>query len=854
MPVNGGDAVFVSAIDLYASSQFVESNEFGELNENEELFDTSRDFIPTPATTTTKTTKTTTSTTTTGTNSTTSTAAKTTTKTDSVIVAPSGPSSVTLYEVALFQLQVLADVSEMTRLSLATCFGLLEHVQWDRDRLIERLFVSDIADAAAVLATEAGVVLSTDPLSLESANAEFRAFESALADASLAVPVPAEASARNNSRYGTLGDVFRRVGYNFGERLCVELLEEFGNDSAAVAELLKNKQFGAIPLSVLDYVCTDNENFDQTAMTREHPNASYLRQYRDRLANVSEEEKLARAYRDAQMLHGHKVFAAAPPIASADTSLNSAGADDSLELSATLAAIASAMQELDDVHANDDNNDDADDGDAVARKAKAPPQVQTTHQSITVSAYGILPVDDDASGSCETAPLPTLPPDLPPREDDVECSICFSDVEYINSFALSCKHRFCLDCWSSHLSAHLSQGKVAAHCMYNGCRVALSPLDWRLLADSATFNRYRQLGLQNFVTRSPVAGFCSNPRGCARVIFWPRVAHATDSTVQCLCGWRFCWRCNEEAHAPASCAQMREFNSGSGEAATARWVQANTKPCPNCHKSIEKNAGCMHMHCSQCNYDFCWICLRKYENHANFYSCSFEPPKSAPVRDDAMANVLERFDFHKSAKEEVKARRLVCELVAYRLQRDSLPGGAIVDALQPIMNCHELLAWGEVYRMHVTNDVHALLLHELLHNLRIHTDQLWSRVLAATSMNARKKPVQVQATELHALHAIANVVERHRLALCEALDANAVFDGASSKFPKASAPVPAKAPPKAEKAKAPASAAAAAPVARPMVLLRRLREQDGFYRSTTDVAISAPIAPMTMAPDRMDFM
>jgi hypothetical protein len=32
----------------------------------------------------------------------------------------------------------------------------------------------------------------------------------------------------------------------------------------------------------------------------------------------------------------------------------------------------------------------------------------------------------------------------------------------------------------------------------------------------------------------------------------------------------------------------------------------NTQPCPKCRVRIEKNGGCSHMHCSQCNYDFTW--------------------------------------------------------------------------------------------------------------------------------------------------------------------------------------------------------------------------------------------------------
>ena len=40
----------------------------------------------------------------------------------------------------------------------------------------------------------------------------------------------------------------------------------------------------------------------------------------------------------------------------------------------------------------------------------------------------------------------------------------------------------------------------------------------------------------------------------------------------------------------------------------------NTRRCPRCGVQIEKNGGCSHMHCSQCDCDFTW---RRTEKPAN---------------------------------------------------------------------------------------------------------------------------------------------------------------------------------------------------------------------------------------------
>lgn len=43
-----------------------------------------------------------------------------------------------------------------------------------------------------------------------------------------------------------------------------------------------------------------------------------------------------------------------------------------------------------------------------------------------------------------------------------------------------------------------------------------------------------------------------------------------------------------------------------------KWLNNNTKQCPQCKAPIYKNGGCNHMTCRNCKYEFCWICCAKY--------------------------------------------------------------------------------------------------------------------------------------------------------------------------------------------------------------------------------------------------
>lgn len=97
--------------------------------------------------------------------------------------------------------------------------------------------------------------------------------------------------------------------------------------------------------------------------------------------------------------------------------------------------------------------------------------------------------------------------------------------------------------------------------------------------------------------------------------------------VICKCGGTYCFTCKNEAHRPVDCETVRRWNvKNSAESENLTWIIANTKPCPKCARPIEKNQGCMHMTCSQCAYEFCWLCLGSWKEHGDgtggYYACN----------------------------------------------------------------------------------------------------------------------------------------------------------------------------------------------------------------------------------------
>ncbi|KAH8054162.1 hypothetical protein JL720_14533 [Aureococcus anophagefferens] len=64
------------------------------------------------------------------------------------------------------------------------------------------------------------------------------------------------------------------------------------------------------------------------------------------------------------------------------------------------------------------------------------------------------------------------------------------------------------------------------------------------------------------------------------------------------------------------------------------------QPPPLPQTRIEKNQGCNHMNCSQCKYEFCWMCMGDWADHGattgGFYKCNKYDPLKAEADDGAM--------------------------------------------------------------------------------------------------------------------------------------------------------------------------------------------------------------------------
>eukprot|EP01046_Picozoa_sp_COSAG06_P022776 COSAG06_NODE_1781_length_8407_cov_9.719427_6_plen_541_part_00 len=240
------------------------------------------------------------------------------------------------------------------------------------------------------------------------------------------------------------------------------------------------------------------------------------------------------------------------------------------------------------------------------------------------------------------------PPELelepePEPEPMMACAICFDewaddDQERWPWSPVGCSHRYCSTCLTGFLSEKIATHQLDITCPGPRCAVAMEP--WivrRVLSSQSTkelaaptaqaegvaapelLAKYETLLALAENARSASCPFCATvgmPDG------------RRSASIECSgCGLEFC-AVHGDAHPGRSCKQF-EKATRKATLANEKFIARTNKiaPCPRCGVNIEKNAGCLHMRCTQCNHNFCWCCGRDYTHRwhdGNIYLCPAE--------------------------------------------------------------------------------------------------------------------------------------------------------------------------------------------------------------------------------------
>ena len=194
------------------------------------------------------------------------------------------------------------------------------------------------------------------------------------------------------------------------------------------------------------------------------------------------------------------------------------------------------------------------------------------------------------------------------------CEICYEQKDLSHFYKISgCNHIFCHSCVSNYLlqkinSSDLMKIPCPAGCDYDFPEGEIEEI---FKNDKQIFQKYKKFKNLLLVNSDPNLRWCIRV-GCGNLI----KCKNSDKRIKCeKCGEEMCFKCRMAWHGSISCLKAldNEFKNYS--------KNVSVKNCPKCKSRIEKNAGCNHMHCTRCNYDFCWLCMRHYKpDHYKWYN------------------------------------------------------------------------------------------------------------------------------------------------------------------------------------------------------------------------------------------
>ncbi|XP_040566937.1 E3 ubiquitin-protein ligase arih1 [Lepeophtheirus salmonis] len=205
-----------------------------------------------------------------------------------------------------------------------------------------------------------------------------------------------------------------------------------------------------------------------------------------------------------------------------------------------------------------------------------------------------------------------------------ECEICYLTLPRSMMNGLDCGHFYCTSCWSEYLTTKIMDEGASQMIQCPGsCDMLVDDQTvMKLVTDQRVKLKYQHLITNSYVQCNRFLKWCPAVN-CTNAV---RVNQVEARPVRCRCSHVFCFTCIESWHDPVRCHLIKKWiKKCDDDSETSHWISANTKECPKCLATIEKDGGCNHMICKNqsCKTEFCWVCMGPWDPHgSSWYSCN----------------------------------------------------------------------------------------------------------------------------------------------------------------------------------------------------------------------------------------
>ncbi|XP_078322626.1 E3 ubiquitin-protein ligase parkin-like isoform X1 [Crassostrea virginica] len=219
---------------------------------------------------------------------------------------------------------------------------------------------------------------------------------------------------------------------------------------------------------------------------------------------------------------------------------------------------------------------------------------------------------------------------IKPNRRNRECITCTDVQQPVLVFPCAKKHVICIDCFISYCIVQLNERRFIEdpEAGYSlpcpaGCHGSLiKDAHHFCLVGTEQYERYKNFGAEEYLLQSGGL-MCPAPRCGAGFL----VEDPTLKVVCLTCQYEFCRECRAAYHPGEECStqhysnptidQERELSQEQALRAqydldSMETIEKISKPCPQCKAKTERSGGCMHMTCTVCKTDWCWICEKAW--------------------------------------------------------------------------------------------------------------------------------------------------------------------------------------------------------------------------------------------------